>query len=190
VVDSSPTFVQNLIFLNTAYFGGGLYIDLSSRNFQATFVNNTFADNVADNGDVLPGDGSGVYIVGLDGTSEEFYSNVFAGSSGRETIFCSTAFGLPLFVSTDAYSTSGLGFGGLCAGLEGTGGNISADPLFLESSTGSTYRLQGASPAIDTGYNGSPNLPPRDLSDNPRIVDGNLDGTAVVDMGAYEFQPQ
>jgi hypothetical protein len=28
-----------------------------------------------------------------------------------------------------------------------------------------------------------------DLDGNPRIVDGNGDDVATVDMGAYEFQP-
>jgi len=29
-----------------------------------------------------------------------------------------------------------------------------------------------------------------DLDGNPRLSDGNLDGNAVVDMGAYELVPQ
>jgi hypothetical protein len=28
-----------------------------------------------------------------------------------------------------------------------------------------------------------------DLGGNPRIVDGNADSTATIDMGAYEYQP-
>jgi hypothetical protein len=30
----------------------------------------------------------------------------------------------------------------------------------------------------------------KDLDGNPRPVDGASDGTAVVDMGTYEFQPE
>ncbi len=42
------------------------------------------------------------------------------------------------------------------------------------------------SPAIDAGNNAVVTSP-TDLRGNPRIVDGDEDGTSVVDMGAYEF---
>src|SRR5207247_120683 len=51
------------------------------------------------------------------------------------------------------------------------------------------FHPQSGSPAIDAGSNSAPNLPATDLDGNARIVDGNDDGTAVVDMGAYEFFP-
>ena len=56
-------------------------------------------------------------------------------------------------------------------------------------------RLQPSSPAIDRGSNfvdtdrfhaGQQPLGPLDLDGNPRIVDGDGDGAAIVDMGAYE----
>ncbi|MHC4499590.1 MAG: right-handed parallel beta-helix repeat-containing protein, partial [Planctomycetota bacterium] len=36
--------------------------------------------------------------------------------------------------------------------------------------------------------NDAPNLPPTDVEGSPRVCDGNLDGTAVVDMGTFEFR--
>lgn len=64
---------------------------------------------------------------------------------------------------------------------------IGDDPLFVDPA--SDFRLQSGSPAIDAGSN---SLVPSDLSEdldgNARIVDGDGDGEAVVDMGAYEKQ--
>jgi hypothetical protein len=51
-------------------------------------------------------------------------------------------------------------------------------------------RLRGESPCIDTGDNAEvPAEITTDIMNNPRIVDGNNDATATVDMGAYEFDP-
>jgi len=47
-------------------------------------------------------------------------------------------------------------------------------------------RLAKESPAIDMGNNGFINVP-IDLDGNPRIMDGDSDGTSIVDMGAYEY---
>jgi len=67
-------------------------------------------------------------------------------------------------------------------------GNIDADPLFYDPENGD-YRPAAGSPCIDAGSNAL--VPPgltTDIDGWPRIVDGNADGTATVDMGAYEAQ--
>ena len=67
-------------------------------------------------------------------------------------------------------------------------GNIDADPRFYDPSNGD-YRPGAGSPCIDTGSNAL--VPPElalDIDGWPRIVDGNNDGNAVVDMGAWEAQ--
>ena len=75
-------------------------------------------------------------------------------------------------------------------------GNINADPKFVDS-FGGNLRLASGSPCIDRGNNymdyhptipGWQPLPDTDLGDNWRIVDGNNDLTATVDMGAYEYE--
>ena len=67
--------------------------------------------------------------------------------------------------------------------LPGTG-NISAEPLFLDPG-GRDYRLRPRSPAVDAGTNAG--APTTDIRGLARPVDGNGDGAAVTDMGAYEF---
>jgi len=66
---------------------------------------------------------------------------------------------------------------------------MDADPLFADT-TAWNFHLSAASPCIDagnpdtTGYH----LPDTDLDGNARIQDGDGNGTAVVDMGAYECE--
>ncbi len=86
-------------------------------------------------------------------------------------------------------------------GLAGAG-NANLTPLFVAPLTataiaqpGGNYHLQKASPIIDQGSNRAVNfhhldqliLLLWDLDGNARMVDGNKDGTARVDMGAYEY---
>jgi len=92
-------------------------------------------------------------------------------------------------------------------------GNIDADPLFVDpghwddAGTPSDpsddsfilgdYHLLPGSPCIDAGTNNVDNpdtpvietLPATDIAGVPRVIDGNLDGTATVDIGAYEYLP-
>ena len=68
------------------------------------------------------------------------------------------------------------------------GGNIDLDPLFVNQ-TEFNYRLQEGSPCIDSGLEdiSNMNLPPDDLDGFDRIQDGDGNGSAIIDMGCYEF---
>jgi hypothetical protein len=50
-----------------------------------------------------------------------------------------------------------------------------------------THALLPGSPAIDAGDGGICAQLPTDQRGSPRSVDGNLDGGAVCDLGAYEY---
>lgn len=62
--------------------------------------------------------------------------------------------------------------------------NVDTDPLFA----GAAFHLSPASPLIDAG---DPAHPPGgvDVDVEPRVLDGDLDGLARVDMGADEYDP-
>ncbi len=66
-------------------------------------------------------------------------------------------------------------------------GNISEDPLYFDPA-GADYRLLPASPCIDAGTNDG--APDDDLLGQARPYDGDFDGVAVTDMGAYEYVPE
>ncbi len=74
-------------------------------------------------------------------------------------------------------------------------GNIGEDPMFDETDG---ITLASGSPCIDTANSyvdyaprtpGFQTLPETDLAGEWRITDGDRDGYADVDMGAYEYQP-
>ena len=71
------------------------------------------------------------------------------------------------------------------------------DPGFVDYENGDVHLLE-TSPLIDVGYNfvdidpalaGIQFLPEFDLDGQPRIVDGDGNGVATVDIGAYEYSP-
>ncbi len=64
-------------------------------------------------------------------------------------------------------------------------GNITNEPSFLNLQT-HDYHLRPDSPCIDTAVDLS-TFPGKDLDGNARPLDGNRDGVAAYDMGAYEF---
>jgi len=67
-------------------------------------------------------------------------------------------------------------------------GNIGADPAFFFPDD---YRLTRESPCVDAGRNDPANgLPATDFDGNLRLLDGDGNGEAVVDMGAYEYDSQ
>jgi hypothetical protein len=178
--DSSPLFVQNLITGNQSGRGAGLYWYASSH--APILINNTIADNDS----ISTLNASSVFVDG-DGVQMELTNNIIVAKPGQTGLYCG---GLhtqnpPIVRSNNIFSSGGTAYGGSCSDMIGTNGNISADPL-LNNPTDGDYHLQQGSLSIDSGYNLAANLPFMDLDKHPRILDGDGDGIAIVDMGAYE----
>jgi PKD repeat protein len=78
-----------------------------------------------------------------------------------------------------------------CTTKHDLGGNESVDPRFVDPtstplSPGTDFHLRWNSPVIDAGDPSAGSA--LDLDSLPRVVDGNGDGAARTDMGAYEYQ--
>ena len=85
-----------------------------------------------------------------------------------------------VFAHNDVYNGTASPYAG-CADQTGTNGNISADPLLAAGLPAARPARRPSTPAPP-----APALPATDQAGNPRSTDGNGDGVAVVDMGAYE----
>jgi hypothetical protein len=175
----TPIVLQNIIVNNTSVGeqgGGGILVGGS----QPQVINNTLYGNSSADGL------SGVYMTA--GSGSVFSNNIVVTTSG-DAITCALINNqLPGTISSNlGYSTTGQPWAGTCAAAAGVSGNLAGDPLFADPTNGD-FHLQHGSRAIDTGVS-DPNLPDKDRDGTTRVLDGNNDGTAVVDIGAYEFVP-
>lgn len=129
-------------------------------------VNNTIVDNPV---------GLRVYSFG----SGTYRNNIVVGNQ----IGLQVDGGSPPVWENNLVFGNGTNYSGI-AEQTGLVGNISADPMFVDASQ-NDYHLQAGSPAIDAGT--AQTAPSIDFDGNARPVDGNGDGTATVDIGAFEF---
>jgi len=194
---SSPILTNVTFSGNTADYGGAMY------SFTQFGTNSPVLTNVTFSGNSAGSKGGAMYNSANSGTSSSSLSNVILWGN-TAVISGSQVYNRESSVTI----TTSLVQGGLTGGgvynedstvIDG-GGNLIDDPEFVRDpdpgSDGSwdgveddygDLHLQQESPAIDTGTNSAIDLP-SDLDGASRIVDGDLDGTATVDMGAYELQ--
>lgn len=132
-------------------------------------MNSTFSDNNAD-------DGGGAIYSRLNQDNDLVIQNCILWNDQPEEI-----------LDHDINYKATVEFSIVQGGLEGQG-NMDEDPMF-EGDGDHPYQLSSASPGIDVGSIDTTalNLPYSDLLGNVRFWDGNNDGFATIDMGAYEF---
>ncbi len=165
---SSPIITNNTISGNSNY---GIYCYLYSSSSKIT--NNTISGN----------SGYGIYcysfsspkiynnIITENGTTNPDYYGIYV-QSGNPTINYNNVWGNGLSGNNNYYNCT---YGP---------NDISSGPQFISPSD---FHLQPTSPSIDKGYN-FVEVPSTDKDGKLRIIDGDNDGTATIDMGAYEFQ--
>ena len=170
--------------------------------------NSIIADNVARGG--LPGDtdigwsdygrpyGGGIYCGPANNPTirnctitrnelytyktENYYGSGICSDGGTTTVPSSIIWGN---YGYDIYGSGfNISYSNIQGGYDGTG-NIDSDPAFVEPDNGD-FHLGACSRCIDRGDNSAPGLPEHDFEGDDRIVDGDGDGTATVDMGVDE----
>jgi hypothetical protein len=182
---SDALIVQNLIVGNSAGEGGGVYWLVPSGARGPRLVNNTIADNLA----TVAGRGSAVFADGFD-VNAVLVNNVLVAPAGQSALHCGNFNdpNPPAIQFNDVFTPGGPAYSGICADQTGINGNLSANPAFVNP-PGNDYHVQPGSPVIDAGDSTVADLPVMDFENNgrARVIDGNGDSVAVVDMGAYEL---
>jgi hypothetical protein len=180
---TSALVVQNLIADNRSdsYFAAGIYVSNQHPDTQVTILNNTIANNFSFY--------SGILTLNL-GQHYTITNNIVVATNPYQRgihIARVSPMAMPDAIrANNVFSPQGSAYGGAYPDQTGRFGNLSVDPQFVNAANGD-YHLQQGSPSIDAGYNLAANLPITDLDGNIRIFDGDNNGLAIVDMGAFEF---
>ncbi|MEA2095568.1 MAG: chitobiase/beta-hexosaminidase C-terminal domain-containing protein [Candidatus Cloacimonadota bacterium] len=197
--DSDGDIINNWICYNYATIGGGIstYCDFDSP----TFIGDVICNNSSRN------DGAAMYLQDFSSfritnctIANNFCTSTYLPEAihtyyGSNPIFTNTILWNPeieeIYTAPGVSSHPSFYYCVVEGGIGNYAGNniIEDNPLFQELGTLFPFELSEDSPCIDAG---NPvisylNLPPYDIINNIRIWDGDNDGIAIIDIGAYEY---
>ena len=147
--------------------GGGVYVDLA----EPVLINNSFSANNSSAGGALYAKGSAHPLIINSVMWDDIPNEI-----GKDTSSTVTA----TYSNVQGGCTVAAG----CTTDET--GNMDLNPRFLDENIGD-LRLWVSSPVVDKGDNAAADGISTDKSGDPRILDGDNDNDAVVDLGAYEL---
>ncbi len=158
--------------------GGGIYCEIVDPNGTVKIVNNTIVGNIGFS--PFAGDQGGGIAMSLPTTNSIVLCNniVVSNSGGIYLRPGSQAPAAAAYRNNCVINT--VNYTGLAAGV----GDIHLDPKFVNPGSGDLHLL-AISPCIDAGIASS--APAIDHDQVNRPLDGNNDGVAAYDMGAFEF---
>ncbi|MBN1360193.1 MAG: right-handed parallel beta-helix repeat-containing protein [Sedimentisphaerales bacterium] len=174
---STSTYLNCIMWDNYGFRGGGVGVGASTGDAtsQAVFINCTMYGNVAVKGGGLYNDNATPTV-----TNSIIWGNSASTDSDGPGIFDSklnwSGSGATVTYSDVQGSST----------FEGTG-NVRVEPGFVNAAVGN-FELPFGAPCIDIGTNDVTGLPTVDYEGKPRVRDGDEDGVAIVDMGAFEFR--
>lgn len=184
---SSVRVVNSGFVGNSAIDGGAIALRESFFN-ELALTNNTIYQNGALN------NGGGAYIL-IDGSSSiaTIYNNIIYDNGAQggtgDDLFINNRFfddiGAPVELFHNDITDYDIG----PVAPSGVATNIDAAPMLVDMAARPLPdpRLQPGSPAIDAGFNDAPGIPFADFDGNFRILDGDGDTVAIVDIGMDEF---
>jgi parallel beta-helix repeat protein len=183
---ADPVTIINCVFIgnSTGNWGGGVKVGNMpfERWSSATIINCTFSGNSSVRG-------GGISI--SSPTASVISNCILWGNSATSGPQLASGGG-----ATVSYSDIQGGQSQVYGSVKWGDGNIDADPMFVDTdgidgiigTADDNLRLLPGSPCLDMGDNTLvPSSVVVDLNGNPRFLDGNCDGKAIIDMGAYEY---